>query len=195
MFRAFGALAGFVFVTTFAAYAQVSQQPAGLDTDWDISVILGEIGAHHGRLLPALKKIDAQAWVAKGASDAYAAQLESAEQQTAAVENAAKDLAANPERLAAGLELFFRIEGIETMLATLEDGMRKYQSPADAAVLASQAAEDGLNRDRLRQYLVTLAGDRERELQMLDREAQRCRAALAAAPGPAPPPANPVRKK
>ena len=177
----------------FGAAAQAPQQPAGLVTEWDIAVILGEIGAHAGRLQPALDRIDAPAWTAKGASETYAAQLESCKQQARALEQGAKALAANPEKLADGLELFFRIEGLETMLASLEDGVRKYQSPAEAQALTSQAAENGANRDRFRRYLVNLAADHERQLEMLDGEAQRCRAAAAAQPTP--PKSAPVRKK
>jgi hypothetical protein len=164
-------------------------RPAGLDTEWDIAVVLGEIGAHAGRLLPELDRVNAKAWVAKGASETYEAQLESSKQQARALETGAKDLSQNPERLAQSLELFFRIEGLDSMLATIEDGMRKYQSAADAEALASQAAENGANRERFRQYLTTLAAEREKQLEVMDREAQRCRAVMMSQPPPAAPPA------
>lgn len=180
-------------MAALAALAQAPQPPAGLDTDWDIAVILGEIGAHAGRLLPALDRIDVSAWTAKGASETYAAQLESGKQQAKAIEQGAKTLAADPEKLADGLELFFRIEGLETILSSLEEGIRKYRTPEEAQALISQEAENGVNRDRFRRYLVNLAADRERQLKMMDQEAQRCRAAVSAAPAPAP--SNSGRKK
>jgi hypothetical protein len=190
MQRAALAIALLICVAAVTASAQAPQQkPAGLDAEWDIAVILGEISAHAGRLLPALDRIDAQAWVAKGAPDAYAAQLESARQQAQAVQNAAKALAADPERLAAGLELFFRIQGIDEMIASVSQGIRKYQSGADAEALIALAAENGTNRDRFREYLVNLAADREKQLEIMDREAQRCGAELAA-PSASPKPAT-----
>jgi len=175
-----------------AALGAQTQPPAaqqarleGLDTEWDIGVVLGEIGAHASRLLPALDRVDAKAWVSKGASDTYEAQLESSKQQARALEIGARALSQNPEKLAQSLELFFRIEGLESMLATLEDGLRKYQNRADAEALASLSAENGANRERFRQYLVSLAAEREKQLEVMDREAQRCRGIMMSQPLPA----------
>jgi hypothetical protein len=90
-----------VFLCVAAAYAQApsSKPPAGLEPAWDIAVVLQEIGAHAGRLLPVLDQLDVPAWVAKGASDTYAAQLESSRQQTHALADEAAALARNPEKL------------------------------------------------------------------------------------------------
>lgn len=148
---------------------------AGLETPWSIAPVIQEIGAHAGRLLDALNHIDAKAWVAKGASETYSQQLESSKAQTKAVADSAAALARNPEQLAADLELFFRFQGVETMLGSIEDGMRKYQNPRDAEALASLEAEEGANRDRFQRYIVNLAADRERQLKITDEEAQRCR--------------------
>ena len=90
-------------------------------------------------------------------------------------------LAANPQKLSASLELFFRINGLETMLSSLEEGLRKYQSPREAQELASLEAENGASRERFRTYIVNLAAQRERDLEVMDREAQRCRAVVTQA--------------
>jgi hypothetical protein len=155
-------------------------QSAGLETDWDIAAALQEIGVHAGRLLPALNRIDARSWVDQGASETYAEQLQSAKDQTQALADGARALAKNPERLSADLELYFRMQSIDNMLISVEEGMRKYQSPASAQALASLQAEAGANRDRLQRYIVNLAAEREKELRVMDEEAQRCRAALTA---------------
>ena len=159
-------------------------QPAGLDTEWDMAVVLGEIGAYAVRLLPELDRVDAKTWAAKGASETYEAQLESCKQQARALEIGAKALSENPEKLAQSLELFFRIEGLDSMLVTVEEGLRKYQSRTDAEALASLAAENGANRERFRRYLTTLAAEREKQLEMMDREAQRCRGIMMSQPPP-----------
>jgi hypothetical protein len=190
------ALRGVVFlICAGALYTQAQpsqQQPAGLEPEWDIRPVLQEIGDHAARLLPALDRIDAKSWVEKGASETYAAQLQSSKDQAKALADGARALARNPDKLSASLELFFRIEGLETMLASLEEGMRKYQSPADAQQLASQEAENGANRERLRRYIVNLAAEREQQFQVMDREAQRCRGAVTTPPAP---PRKPERKK
>jgi hypothetical protein len=154
--------------------------------------VLQEIGANAGRLLPVLDQLDTPAWVAKGASDTYADQLESSKQQTRALAREATTLARNPDKLSGALQLFFRMQGLETMLNSLQDGARKYQDPRVAQSLAALFGEGGANRERLRSYIVNLAAEREHQFEVMDREAQRCRATLMA---PAPPPKTSGRKK
>src|SRR5580692_5045049 len=156
------------------------QKTVGLETDWDIGAALQEIGAHAARLLPQLDHIDARSWVDQGASETYAEQLQATKDQTQSVADGAKALAKNPQRLTVALELYFRMQGIDAMLSSVEEGMRKYQSPASAQALASLQAEAGANRDRLQRYIVNLSAEREQELHVMDEEAQRCRAALTA---------------
>jgi hypothetical protein len=103
----------------------------------------------------------------------------------------------NPERLAGALQLFFRLESLETMISSLQQGAARYQSPQAAQSLASLYAEGGANRQRLRSYIINLAAEREHQFDVMDREAQRCRATLTAAPPPQPCKAAPAptRKK
>jgi hypothetical protein len=159
---------------------------AGLETEWDIGVVLGEMGAHAGRLLQALDRADAKAWIEKGASETYAEQLDSCKRQTKAFEDGAKTLASDPERLPDALELLFRIQGVGAMLGSIEEGIRKYQGPADAQALAALAAENGVNLRRFEKYVVDLAAEREARFDVMDREAQRCRGVLASQPSAAP---------
>jgi hypothetical protein len=125
--------------------------------------------------------------VAKGASDTYVAQLESSRQQTRALADEAAALARNPEKLSGALQLFFRMEGLENMLNSLQEGARKYQGPQVAQSLAALFGEGGANRERLRGYIVNLAAEREHQFEVMDREAQRCRATLMAPAAPAKP--------
>jgi hypothetical protein len=178
------ALGSFLLVslaTLLQAQAPASPQ-AGLVPDWDIRAILEEISAHAGRLQPLLEQIDAKAWVAKGASETYAAQLRSCKEQAQAIADGAKALAKYPEKLSASLELYFRIDGLEDMLASLGDGARRYQDSALAQKLAATVAENGANRNRLQTYIVNLATQRELECAVMDQEAQRCRGILATQP-------------
>jgi len=149
------------------------------------------MGDHAARLLPILDKVDTKAWIAKGASETYAAQLQSSKEQAKAMADAGRALARNPEKLSASLELWFRIEGLETMLASLEDGIAKYQDPQLAQQLAAVSGENGVNRERFRTYIVNLAAEREQQFEVMDREAQRCRALLA----PTSPPKTSGRKR
>jgi hypothetical protein len=178
------ALAVFACAAAVSAQAPQAQGPPkpGLETTWEIAPVLNEIAAHAGRLLPLLDKIDVQAWVAKGASDTYAAQLQSSKEQARALTIEAQALATNPEQLSAALQLVFRIQALETMMTSLGEAIRRYQTPADAQALAAVVAQNGAARDRLQRYVVNLAAEREQDLKVMDREAQRCRGILTQAP-------------
>jgi hypothetical protein len=161
---------------------QAASQPAGMQAQWDIGVVLGEMSSHAARMLSALEKIDAKRWVAKGGSETYAVQLESAKQQAQAIASEAKGLSRDPEKLPDLLKILFRVEALDAMTGTMEQGLRKYQTDSEAGGLASLAAENGANRERLRNYIVELADERERLLKLLDGEAQRCRGSIAVQP-------------
>jgi hypothetical protein len=176
-------LVWFAGAAALMAQAPARQPNAGLEADWDIAAVIKEIGSHAARLGPTLDRINVQNWIERGASETYAAQLQSAKEQTNAVARGAAVLANNPEQLSAALELFFRVEGIESMLGSLEEGMRRYQKPSDAQMLVALEAENGANRNRLQRYIVNLAVQREQEFQVMDREAQRCRGTLTQLPG------------
>jgi hypothetical protein len=161
------------------------QQTAGLESDWEIAAVLQEIGAHAARVLPLLDRVDARQWAVRGAPEAYAAQLQSSKEQAQALADGAKAAAADPEALSGELQILFREQGLETLLTSVAEAVRKYQSPAVAQELVAMAAESGANRDRLEQYVVNLASEREKEYQVMDKEAQRCRALVLAPPPPA----------
>ena len=181
------ALGSLLFVSLAALlHAQAPASPqSGLLPDWDIRAVLEEMSAHAKRLTPLLEQIDAKAWVAKGASETYAAQLQSSKDQAQAMADGAKALEQNPEKLSACLELYFRVAGLEDMMASLGDGIRRYQDAGLAQKLAATVAENGANRNRLQSYIVNLATQRELECAVMDREAQRCRGILATQPPPA----------
>src|SRR6266542_3219184 len=113
-----------VLLCAVAAYSQTqsSTTPAGLEPAWDVAVILQEISTNAAGLVPVLDKIDAKSWVAKGASETYFEQWEMSRQQAKALADGANALAKNPEKLSASLELFFLMEGLSALLASVEEG-------------------------------------------------------------------------
>ena len=168
-----------------AAALAAPQQPAqssGLETAWDIATVFQGISVHASKMLPALEKVNVQSWVAKGAPETYATQLQSSKDQARTLVESAKVLARYPEQLSGSIEIYFRIQGMETMLASLAEATRRYENPAAAEGLLALAAENGDNRDRLQKYIVNLAAQREQDLKVMDREAQRCRGVLTEPP-------------
>jgi hypothetical protein len=187
MNRALRGLIVFACAGAFSARTQspvTAQQPAGLESDWEIAPVLQQIGAHATRVLPLLDRADARQWASKGAPDAYAEQLQSSKDLAHSLADEAKALAGNPETLSAGLQVLFREQSLETLLVSVAEAERKYQGATAAQELIAAAAEAGGDRDRLEQYVVNLAAEREKEYQVMDREAQRCRALVLAPPPP-----------
>ncbi len=76
----------------------------------------------------------------------------------------------------------FRLQAANLALGSLMGGVRKYQNPALADLIESVAAEAGNDIDRFQQHLLELAGEKEQQFTVVDREAQRCRAALSRQP-------------
>ena len=156
---------------------------AGLETPWEMAPIFHELSAHAGRLLPLIESANAEAWVRSGgASDTYLAQKQSALEQTRALAAEAKALAATPEKLSLGLQVLLRLQAVDAMVGSLADAVRRYQTAREAQELAKVAAESGSARGRIQLYLVNLATQREKDYEVMDRVAQRCRGIVTQAP-------------
>ena len=158
------------------------QNAASVSPIWDVRVVLEELAKQADRLAAALDQINAKNWSEQGASETYAAQLESCKQQARALAQGARQLERKPEVLSAGLDLFIRINALDNMTHSLEEGIRKYQNPAIAEMLASVMAGGSRNRDEFQGYLLELAVEREKQLSVMDQEAQRCRGILVRQP-------------
>jgi hypothetical protein len=162
-----------------------AQAPQTYSAEWDMRAVLKEISAHGGRLVPVLDTYNPASWSDKEAAATYAAQWKSARDQAQALAGDAMELAQDPEKLPGALKCFFRMQSLEFMLHSLGDAVRRYQSPAAAVALAGAAAENGANRERFQRFIVELAARREQEYQIMDYEAQRCRASISRETPPA----------
>lgn len=149
---------------------------------WDVRAILKEISDHAGRLVPVLDTVQPSTWANPGAPEAYETQWKSTRAQTQALQGDAKALMKNPEKLSEAMKVFFRMQSVEFMLGSLGAGVRRYDNPAKADQLASHAAENGGNRERFQQHIVELAARLEEEYEIMDYEAQRCRAIISRQP-------------
>lgn len=175
-----------LLLAALAFVFSVPAQDQGLTPEWNIGAVLKEIATHSTRLATMLDRADPNAWVAKGAPETYVAQCQSTRAQAQALAGDVGELSRDPEKLAPALQAFFRMQYLGFTLGSVQDGIRRYQSPALADELASLAAENGANRDRFQRYIVELAAQREQEYQIMDHEAQRCRGILSRESHPAP---------
>ncbi len=174
------------FLAAFSPDTAIAQAPppatAGVSSEWDVRQLLDSLNSQASHLKPIVDQVHPDEWVAKGAPDAYVAQFKSGEAEIQYLLTSSAALAREPERLTLALDTYFRMEAMERTLASLTEGIRKYQNPALADLTQSVMAENSNNRDRLRQYITDLSAQKEKEFQVADREAQRCRATLMSQP-------------
>ena len=173
------------FLLLVLALPAFPQQPKF--TEDQLKMLFQQIATRATRLQPMIDGVRAGDWVAKGAPDAYVEQNKSLKEQLGAVQSDMSALAQKPDQMAGTMRALFRVQAFHRLLATLLGGVRRYQNPAVADLIESVAAEDQSDLDRVEQYLIELAAQKEQELQVMDAEAQRCRGILIKQPPPAKP--------
>jgi hypothetical protein len=156
----------------------------GVASEWDARKLIEALNTQAQHLKPIVDQVRPAEWQSKGASETYVAQWNTAQAQLKYLISSSDAFARQPERLPLGLDIYFRMQSVDSTLGSLTEGVRKYQNPALASIMQSVIAENSTNRDRLRQYLEDLAVQKEQEFQVADHEAQRCRAALLQQPVP-----------
>lgn len=171
--------------------AALAQQ--GLTTEWDIQKTLKDIEAHARRMIPVIEEIKPEEWIEKGAPEAYMQQAQALKAEYDYAARAAAEVAARPDSLGKGIELYLRLNASDSMLNSLLKGVRNYQNPALADLIENVSLEGDTARSRYRDYLVELANRKETEFKIADQEAQRCRNMIIRQP--APKPQRPEQKK
>jgi len=162
----------------FALPALPQSAASGVSAEWDVRTLLDGLNRQADHLKPIIDQVKPEAWVSKGAPDAYVAQWKSAQAELGYFLQSSSALSKDPERLTLALDTYFRMQALESTLGSLVEGVRKYQNPALAELAQTFIAENSTNRDRLRQYISDLAAQKEQLFQVADREAQRCRGML-----------------
>ena len=164
-----------VLLFSLASICLWGQAAPSVPAPWDVSKSVSELAAQVAKLKPVLAQLTPHAWVDQGAPSAYVAQWQSAQQELDYLEQSARALEKQPEKMTAALDLYFRLQAIEWRLQSLSEGARKYQTPAAGDVLAEAVGLHATKRDQLREYITDLAAQNEQQLAVMDREAQRCR--------------------
>lgn len=174
------------FVAGSGASAQSNAAPsAGLESQWDVQKLLESIAAGARRLKPLVDRADPAKWNYSDANQSYIAQWKVAENEIEYLIGAAQNLSKQPEKLSLALETWFRLDAMENTISSLADGVQNHSDPALASLVRSTLAGNSEGRERLRQYVVDLANQKEQEYQIMDKEAQRCRAMLTRQPSSA----------
>jgi hypothetical protein len=167
------------------ASAQTNSSPASSApsmTDEEVAAIFSRLSQRAARIEPMLEQLHPNDWIAKGAPDTYLAQWNSIREQFGAIQSDMSALAQHPDHLTESMKALFRVQATQLRLSSLMGGVRKYQNPALADLIESVAAEANGDIDRFEKHLLELADEKEQQFTLVDREAQRCRAALSRQP-------------
>lgn len=184
-----------ILVLLFTTLGMVEAQDAGLPPEWEVRKQLDELLAQTKRFDPVLDQLQPETWVANGAPEAYVTQFKSLRDEVKYLSQVAATLSRQPEKMSAAFDAYQRMQLIESRLQSLAEGIRRYQNPAVADLLLGLVNETNGSRERLRQYVFELIVQREKERDVLEKEAQRCRANVSqkiATPAPPKLPAKPV---
>lgn len=156
---------------------------AGLETPWNVQKTIADLQKDSTQLQPLLQQISPQRWSdQKGAPTTYIVQWQSAQQQLNDVMTVTKQFAQKTESLSAALDVYFRLEALETTERALAEGAQKYDTRAVSNQLDMMIAHHFDNRQRLRDYLRDLADTTEQNFKVADSEAQRCRGMISKEP-------------
>ena len=158
-------------------------QIAGVETPWEARQIVAAVEQNDERLKPLLSKLNPQQWYdKKGAPSGYILQWQTAQQQLNDVVNTTRVLEQKIDSLPAALDVYFRMEALEVMARSLDEGAQRYWDRATADQLTQLIAQNFSSRERFRDYIQDLATSTEQNFKIADAEAQRCRVTLSQQP-------------
>ncbi len=150
-------------------------QAPGIAPDWELKPQVEKIGPEVQRLRPLLDQLQPEKWIAAGAPAAYEKHYKDCLTSIGYVQNAAARLAAQPARLTLAVETMVRLETLIQLSTSVSQAVRRYQNSAISDLLDSEISAAGASRDWLRQHVSDLSALREKELEVMEQEAQRCR--------------------
>jgi len=169
------------------AWCAWGQEPAPtVAGDQQTIVMFTRIRDYAARLGPMLQQVKTAEWIAKGASETYGQQAASATTQLNAIQQDMTELQSHPEKMQDAMKALFRIQSFHRTLESLLGGLRRYQNAALADLIGSVAAEDAPDLQKVQDYVLELANQRDQEYQVVEREAQRCRGTIMRPPSAAP---------
>jgi hypothetical protein len=148
----------------------------------DITALTGEISQRSERLKPLFAEVNPNGWVQKGAPQVYVEQWKSLGEQNTSIQVDMAAAGQQTEAMPAVMTALFRIHRFDTDLQSIIPAIRRYQDESLADRIESLFAGDQRAVEKLQQYVLDLANEKERLLDLENNEAQRCRAQLANQP-------------
>ena len=171
------------FVLLAAAFAALlpAQDDAGTMPTWEVAAIAENLEAQAAQAEQILSGIKPEEWPQAGAA-AYSSQREALLVELGHLRNSARAMALTPERLPVVVDTFLWIDRTNSMMASMTDGVRRYQNAAVADLLESARSQYSGAGERLKEYMRQLAVSVDAQMQIAHEEAQRCRTQLVTQP-------------
>lgn len=157
------------FLLGTVVYAQ------GIPAEWNVRQQLEDLKTRFAAIPPELDKIDLDNWRSRGVAAAYLSQFESIQAQLKSLNLAIDDLRQTPEKLSIALEIFLRFDSLDSMQRSVMEAVRKFETSEIGDAIEARFVDSSPARNRFRTYLLDLASLRDRENEVLLKEAQRCR--------------------
>ena len=152
-----------------------AQSSPGAPADWEMRPRIEQLGKDVGQLKPVFDRIQPGSWAVEGGPAAYQKQQKACADGLVYVQNAVARWSAQPDKLSLMLETLIRIESMDQQAISLSQGVRKYDNPAIADILDSLLNSLSGDLEWLRSQSLDMARQREKELEVAQKEAQRCR--------------------
>lgn len=177
----------FLMAVVIACWVGVRAQQQTQADPTQITEAATQIALRSEHLKPLFEQVHPTEWVAGGAPEAYVAQWNSLLEQNQAIATDMANIGQRTDAMQDIMKALFRVHRFDSDLDSLLRAVGRYQNPALADLIGSVAVEDQSGVERAQQYVLDLAGEKERALDVVNTEAQRCRATLAAQPVVRPP--------
>lgn len=156
----------------------LNRAEAGLESPQEAQSVVDAILKEDDQLAPILSAMNPQVWYEKrGAPSTYVIQWQAGQRQVKDLNAVARLFARNPEDLPSALDLYFRMEALETTARAVNEGAQRYGDAAAAGQLQQFVATNFDTRQRFRDYIRELAASLQQNYKIADEEAQRCLAA------------------
>jgi hypothetical protein len=166
--------------------ATLGAQASGVMPVWEVKEAAGALEKHTQIVDGLLNQYRPEEWVKAGGPAVYVDQFKQARQFNTYLGQRAAGLAREPETLSVVLDVLFRLDHATSLLESVTQGMSLHQNSSVAELVYGAINRNSTIRERLRQYAYQLTLEREKEWEIANREAQRCRETLAKRPPPAP---------
>ena len=167
--------------------ALAGAQPVGVTPDWEIRELAAKLEKNAGVIDELLGQLKPEEWVAKGSPAAYVDQVKQTRQFNSYLILQAQALGREPAKLSVTLDTFLRLDHLQSLLDSVTAGVRSYQNASLAELMATAVGQNLATREQLKEYARQLAVEREKEWELANQEAQRCRSVLSRRPPAAPP--------